>query len=136
MAAQAFSFHSCVICENSIYYVGSRSSCPDMLCENRVLRNFAKFTVNYLCQSLFLIKFFKKEALVQVFYSEFCKVSKSAFSTEHLQWLLLRFILVASIVVTGLSWFSRHKGKLETKDFIFNILQRNFPNVCVKILAL
>ena len=33
--------------------------------------------------------FFKKETLVQVFYSEFSKVSKSAFSAKHLRWLLL-----------------------------------------------
>ena len=65
-----------------------------------------------------------------MFYSEFCKVSKSTFSTEHLRWLLLGFILVASIVVTWVSWFSGHKYKLEAKDFIFHILQRNFSNVC------
>ena len=100
------------------------------------LRNFAKLTENTCARVSFLIKFFKKETLVQVFYSEFCKVSKSAFSTEHLRWLLLGFILVASIVVTLVSWFSGHKYKLEAKDFIFHILQINFPNVCVTILAL
>ena len=37
-----------------------RSSRPKMLCEKGVLRNFAKFTGRYLCQSLF----FKKVASV------------------------------------------------------------------------
>ena len=71
-----------------------------------------------------------------MFHSEFCKVSKSAFFTKHLRWLLLWFILVASIVVTWGSWFSGRKYKLEAGDFIFQILQRNFPNVGVKLLAL
>ena len=83
-----------------------------------------------------LIKFFKKKTLAHVFYSEFCESSKSTFFIEHLPWMLLWFILVASIVVTWVSWFSRHKFKLEAEDFIFHILQRNFPNFGVKILAL
>ena len=57
-----------------------------------VLRNFAKFTGKYLCQSLFLNKvaglrpaiLFKKETLAQVFSCEFCKISKNTFFTEHL----------------------------------------------------
>ena len=30
-----------------------RSSCPDVFCKKGALRNFAKFTGKYLCQSLF-----------------------------------------------------------------------------------
>ena len=52
-----------------------------------VLRNFAKFTRNHLCQSLFFNKvavsdyhFIKKETLSHVFSWEFCKFSKSTFS--------------------------------------------------------
>ena len=84
----------------------------------------------------FLIKFFKKKTLAQVFYSEFCKISKNTFFTEHLQWLLLWFILVASIVVTWVSWFSRHMFRLAAKDFVFHVLQINFPNFNLKTLAL
>ena len=59
---------------------GSRSSCPDIFCKEGVLRNFANFTGKHLSQSLFLNKIFlKKESLAQVFYSEFCKISKSTF---------------------------------------------------------
>ena len=68
-----------------------------------------------------------------MFYSELCEISKSAFFTGH---LLLWFILIASIVVTWVSWFSRHKFKLEAEDFIFHIIQRNFSNFGEKILAL
>ena len=46
------------------------------------LRNSAKFTGNNLCQRL---NFIKKEALVQVFYCEFCETSKNTFFAEHLR---------------------------------------------------
>ena len=71
-----------------------------------------------------------------MFYSEFCEISKNIFFTEHLRWLLLWFILVASIVATWVSWFSGHAFKLEAEDFIFDILKRIFQNFGVKILAL
>ena len=45
-----------------------------------VLRNFAKFTGKYLCQSLF----FKKETVAHVFSCEFSKISKNNFFTEYL----------------------------------------------------
>ena len=38
------------------------------------------------CASLF----FKKETLAQVFFCEFCEISKNNFFTEHRCWLLLR----------------------------------------------
>ena len=66
----------------------------------------------------------------------FAKFLRAPFFTEHLRWLLLWFILVASIVVTWVSWFSGHMFRLEAEDFIFHIFQRNFPNFSVKILAL
>ena len=55
------------------------------------LRNFATVTGKRICQSLFLNKiagwacnFIKKETLAQVFYCEFCEISKNTFSTEYL----------------------------------------------------
>ena len=45
------------------------------------------------------------------------------------------FILVASIAVIWPSSFSGYRFKLEAEDFIFHILQRNFPNFDVKILV-
>ena len=54
-----------------------RSSRPEVFCKKSVLRNFTKFTGNYLCQGLFFNKvvglrleacnFIKKETLAQVF---------------------------------------------------------------------
>ena len=64
-----------------------------MLCKKCFLRNFAKFTGKYLCQSLFFDKvaglkpeaynFIKKEILAQVLSCEFCIISKNTFFTEH-----------------------------------------------------
>ena len=52
----------------------------------------AIFTGKHLCQSLFLINlqaeaynFIRKEALPQVFSSEFCKISKNTFFKEYLR---------------------------------------------------
>ena len=42
------------------------------------LRNFAKLTVKHL--KIFI----KKETLAQVFYSEFCEISKNTFFTKHI----------------------------------------------------
>ena len=50
--------------------------------------------------------------------------------------MLLWFILVTSIAVTWVSWFSGHRFKLEVEDFIFHVLLRNFANFSVKILVL
>ena len=139
MAAHAFSFDSCAILENPIHYVGF------LVPEEVAQVCFAKKVFLEICQNSqentwarvpFLIKFFKKETLAHVLYSEFCESSKSAFFIEHIPWMLLWFILVASIVVTWVSWFSGHKFKLEAENFIFHILQRNFPSFGVKILAL
>ena len=93
---------------------------------------------NTCVRVFFSIKFFKKETLAQLLYSEFCNfvILRALFFTEHLWWVLLWFILVASIIVTWVSWFSRHRFKLEAEDFISHILQRNFPNFSMKILAL
>ena len=61
-----------------------------MFYKKGVLRNFAKFTGNHLCQRhSFLINFIKKESLPQVLSSEFSEISKNTFFIEHLRWLLL-----------------------------------------------
>ena len=63
--------------------------------KNRVLKNFAKFTGNYLFQSLFFNKvffifFIKKDTLTQVFSCEFCKIFKNTFFMRYIRWLLLK----------------------------------------------
>ena len=73
-----------------------------------VLRNLAKLTEKYLCQSFFLIKlqaeacnFNKKETLAQVFSCKFCEISKNTFFTEHLRWLLLTNFLFSDFPFYG-----------------------------------
>ena len=50
-----------------------RSSRPEVFCKKSVLRNLAKFTGKYLCQSLAIFC----KTLAQVFSCEFCKISKN-----------------------------------------------------------
>ena len=58
--------------------VSYRSSHPVVFCKKGVLTNFTKFTGKHLCQ--ILCNFIKKESLVQVFFCEFCEISKNIFS--------------------------------------------------------
>ena len=60
----------------------------------------------------------------------------SPFLTTQSIMLGFWFILLASIFVTWASWFSGHRFKLEAENFIFHILQINFPNFGVKISVL
>ena len=70
---------------------------PEVFCRKSVLKNFAKFKGELLCQSLLFEKvaglrpyfFIKNGTPAQVFSCEFCKTSKNTFFTEHLWWLLL-----------------------------------------------
>ena len=74
-----------------------RSSRPEVFCKNNVLRNFAKFTGKYLCQSLFFIKvtglraatLFKKILCHRCFPENFVKFLKTPFFIVNLWWLLL-----------------------------------------------
>ena len=54
----------------------ARSSHRRCFVKKGVLRNFAKLTEKHLRQRLF----FKKESLAQVFFWEFCEISKNIFS--------------------------------------------------------
>ena len=71
-----------ILVMNGIVSNNIRSSRPEVFCKKDVLKNFAKFLGKHLCQSLFFNKdatllktllktFIKKEALAQVFFSEF-----------------------------------------------------------------
>ena len=77
------------------YYHLYRSSHRRCSVRKSVLRNFAKSTGKYLCQSFFFNKieglspdacnFIKKEILAQVLSCEFPEISKNTFFTEHLR---------------------------------------------------
>ena len=59
---------------------GNRRRCS---MKKGVLRNFAKLTEKHLRQSLFfnkVVNFIKKEIQAQVFFCEFCEISKNTFS--------------------------------------------------------
>ena len=76
-----------------------RSSRPEVICKNGVLRNFIKFTGKHLCQRLFfnevagLGAFFKKKkrdsGTHRCFPVNFVKFLRTPFYIEHLGWLLL-----------------------------------------------
>ena len=77
-----------------------RSSRPEVFCRRGILRNFAKFTGKNLCQSLFFNKvadlrpatLLKKKLWHRCFPADFAKFLRTPICTEHLQWLLLKFI--------------------------------------------
>ena len=68
-----------------------RSNRPEVFCKKGILKTFAKFTGEHLCQSPFLNKVIKKGTLAQVFFCEICVIFKNAFFIEHFWWLLLTF---------------------------------------------
>ena len=77
---------------NGIY----RSSRPEVFCKKSVLRKFAKFTGERLCQSLFFNKvagrpatLLKKRLWHSCFIVNFAKFLRTPFLPEHLWWLLL-----------------------------------------------
>ena len=64
---------------------------PEMFCKKGVFKNFVKFTGKHLCQSLFFNEIASlrpatllKQALAQVFSSEFCEIFKNTVFTEYL----------------------------------------------------
>ena len=60
-----------------------RSSFPEVFCEKRILKNFAKFTGKHLCHSLFFNKiacsFIKKRLWYRCFPVNFVKFLKTPF---------------------------------------------------------
>ena len=64
---------------------------PKVFFEESLIRNFAKFEGKHLCESLFFNKVvglspatLLKVTLAQVFFYQFCNISKNNFFTEHL----------------------------------------------------
>ena len=66
-----------IACCNEVSF---RSSHRRYSVRKGVLRNFAKFTGKHLRQSLLI----KKETVAQVFFCEFCEISKNTFFIGHL----------------------------------------------------
>ena len=78
-----------------------RSSHQEVFCIKNVLRNFTKFTGKHLyLRGLQLYNFIKKRFRYRCFLVNFVKFLETAFSIEHLCWLLLvlhRFVIPAPI---------------------------------------
>ena len=81
---------SCFVCFFCELLSRDRRSRPEVFCKKGVLRNLANSTGKHLCQSLYFNKVaglspqaynvIKIETLAQVFFSEFCQISKNTFS--------------------------------------------------------
>ena len=77
--------------------LGVRSNRPEVLCRKGVLRKFAKFTGNHLCQRIFSNKFaalrpatlLKKRLCHRCFPVNFSNFLRTPILTGHLWWLLL-----------------------------------------------
>ena len=63
---------------------------PEVFCKKSVLKNSTKFTGKHLCKSLLIklqalrLQFKKKKTQTQLFFCEFCEISKNTFFTERL----------------------------------------------------
>ena len=89
------SYLSRATCENASK---CRSSRPEAFYKKGIFRNFAKFTGNHLCQSLFFNKvaglrpvtLLKKRLWYMCFPVNFTKFLRTPFFIDHLWWLLLQ----------------------------------------------
>ena len=69
-------FKKLLHCHQDFWIGIKRNSRQELFCKKGVFRSFTKFTGKHLCQRLFV----NKETLAQVFYREFCEISKNTFS--------------------------------------------------------
>ena len=65
---------------DGLYNLINRSSRPEEFCKKGVIRNFAKFTEKYMCQSLFLNNVAGLRP--KVFSCEICEIFKNTFRSE------------------------------------------------------
>ena len=70
-----------------------RSSHPDVLREKMYLEISRNSEENTCARAASACNFIKKEARAQVFSCEICEISKNAFFTEHLRWMLLNLLI-------------------------------------------
>ena len=88
----------------SYIFTNSKSSRPELFCKKDILWNFAKFTGNDLCQSLFFNKvpglrpatLLKKSLWHRGFPVNVAKFLRTPFFTEYLRWLLRKFLYWAT----------------------------------------
>ena len=79
-----------------------------------VLKNFAEFSGQHLCQSLFFHNvsgsstFLQKETLAKVFSWEFFEIFKNTFFTKHFRWVLLKLVIAQYLRVVVTNIFRRN----------------------------
>ena len=96
----------------------SRSSRPEVFYKKGALRNFAKLTGKHPCQSLFLIKLFKKGLRHRCFLVNFPKFLRTPFLREDLRWLFLLFVIYL------LFNYDSSKSTFFTLNMTFDVLLR------------
>ena len=108
-------------------------------CKKGVLRNFAKFTGKYLCQSLFFNKvaglrsatLFKKRLWHRCFPLNLAKFLRIPFPTEHLWWLFLTHKMrkqVSSLIVE-VSLYMVHHSNAHIFSLILGEAKQRFDNL-------
>ena len=105
------------------------SSCPEVFCKKRVLRNSVKFIGKHLSQRLFFNEFaanlLKKSLCFRV---NFAKSLSTPLFTEHLRWLLLE--KGANLSVSYESYPRRSQRKFSLKKVLLknsqNSQEKNF----------
>ena len=128
---------ACHIKPKSLCKLNSRSSHPEVFCKKGVLRNFAKFTGKHLKQSFFFNKvadlrpatLLKKRLLERCFPVKFAKFLRTPFLTEHLCWLLLKFLenllLARYLMVQLLLIILRYVRFIDHSEIVSFILRRS-----------
>ena len=113
-------FEGCGRNSQSLNAIKHRSSHPKVFCKKGVPRNFAKFTVKHLCQSLF----FNKVAGLRPFF------------IEHLWWLIPKAI--ATLFSVGkasrnrVSCFSRlFLTKVKVSINVSGVIRKSALNYCL-----
>ena len=100
-----------------------RSSHPGVFLKKGVLRNFAKFTGKYLCQSLFLNKvatLFKKwDSGTDIFL--WILISKNTFFTWHL-WTTASVLIYSDTKISVIPFFNNNFPKM-LRCIHFDVLQ-------------
>ena len=126
-----------------------RSSDPEVFCKRGVLRNFAKFTGNHLCQRLVFNKvavlrlrpatLLRKSLWHRCFLANFVKFLRAFFFTEHLRWLLL-VVYCASLSFTSIIFdvfkYILLRNSCNTYLFFLSIILSQVRLISSKISAL
>ena len=103
-------------------------------CEYCKIKNILLYFLLYLLNKMPYLLESCGNTFILIWLESFC--SFDSYITLEKSIYYATFYLGCFHSVTRASWFSGHRFKLETQNFIFHILHRNFPNFGMKILVL